>query len=424
MDIQNLLSQAEQFHEQQHRLLDFWEDNIWLLQQFVLQTKDFQHLVVISDYIETVRGKYFFAHKHDINPIFQELCKIAIAISIKTKGFQIDNYLRYFDPTSGYALRMKALVEFRLLQNPRQEMISKALPTFALLHASIMTHQEDSEKVRDVLKEYIDKLFGLQLISQQERVQWIQQYKNHSNESVIFWMNDREFLSRLEQYDTDIWDQKTDVWWVPDHATQVIDNNKWYQDLHHSIASQEQLITQYQETIVLLEQKIVIYEQEISTLSEEKQWLIDQYEQQIQELQKKDVVNTSTSMFLDRSTYQIGLILAWPDQVGRFEKFKKRFSSEITDYWLHENCFEILAGKKGRDEQKKIDVKAKLYGSLTFIIAFTSDHNTQFEQNDRNNQDFLHRITISDKQSFSNDQMKLMLKVAIEKYERVEGNVF
>lgn len=306
--IQDIIKQSCQLLEYESDLKKFRLANIPVVKALIRQWS-YDDLLNLADHIEEIRWRYFMASQWQIDDTYQWLAQIIISIKIKTKDLWVENYLRYFDQESAYILRMKALVWFRLLEHPVQDIESKYIPTTILVYKSYLSDPKTINKARDVLKEYIDRLFSLRFTTFSERNSRYELMSKFDDESSQFRLKDNDFrtwlLSQCDaQYywDYSLWNREynntesensTDI-----NASELqLELEKLHesiQKLQNNIQQKDIIIddlnnekTKLSEIIKQLQQKIEIIEKNKSERSQEKSNLMTQYESQIKDLSEE-----------------------------------------------------------------------------------------------------------------------------------------
>lgn len=497
--IQDIIKQSYQLLQRESDLKKFRLANIPVVKDSIRHSS-YNDLIDLADHIEEIRWKYFMLSQWKIDEVYQWIAQIIISIKIKTKDLWVENYLRYFDPESAYLLRMKALVWFRLLENPVQDIESKYIPTAILVHKSYTSDPKTINKARDVLKEYIDRLFSLRFTTFSQRNSRYELISKSDNESLQFWLKDNDFRTwLLSQCNAEFYSDYNS--WNEDHddkeSKSISDTNaselqlelekshETIQNLQNNIL-QKNLINdnlnnekiKLNETIKQLQQKIEIIEKNKSEWSQEKSNLMTQYEVQIKDLsEEKNRIQSEYEKYLvlmsevekwqkeiediknenkqlkyqlealkqtkedksivempesntkyDRSLYKI-------DIIGWSPKVMKKYDQLQTQ--LDINAFGISWKQLGKpicdyEGQKKLKASViknnLMMWTTTFLLAIQTDHETEFA-NLCKDPDVDHLITVfaEDKeftgQSLSAERFRHYLWLAINKYERREGNL-
>jgi hypothetical protein len=449
--LQDFISQSKLPHSNEWVYKEFIASHIHFLQQRTANKQQFNHdAILLLDYIEEIRGMYFMSSNTTIDPIYQSLCKIAIKIIIKTKWLWVENYLRYFDPDDPYRLRMEALCSFRLLTNPKNQIAWAFQTVLTKLHQSLSQDISSLLYAREILKEYIDKLFAIVYTTPNQRSKWYATFISYTQEEYLVRTQDQELISWLENYDTIVSLDKiihkipkvSDVTPVQQaHVSEALDI-VWYkyeiQQLTDQVANQKQqidmLTVQLQsvqhsnQAISQLYEQIQTYQSQIQQLNDENGSLKNQlatYHAPVETIQENPPVLQSIT---DRSLYRIDVIWWSPKVMKKYKDIQK--SIDLRPLWLDWKQFEIICDYQWQKKLKARDIQNKLLmGTTDIILAIQTDHETELA-NLIKEWTFADQITVFAEdqafiwQSLSNERFIHYLNLALEKYERVERNVF
>ena len=177
---------------------DFWNENKDLLYDLLeknqITNSDF---LILKDAITIIRWKYFMDDNYQtIDKEYQDMCKFFVKLQLKYNDIWILNFLRYINHESWYYKRVKALTLFRLLSNPKQEIIWVRDEICSFLYDSIKVEPDSYEIAQNILKEYIEKVFTIACTTYDSRIEFISGWDNNWN--IRCWNN--EFVDWLRKY--------------------------------------------------------------------------------------------------------------------------------------------------------------------------------------------------------------------------------
>ncbi len=392
-NINQIISEANSINND-NDIKKFWQLNISKLRNLIIYI-DISESEKILDYIQSLRGQYFMTANHNIDTIYQELCQLAISIKIKNKDKWVENYLRYFDPEWSYYLRIKGLMCFRLLSNPKQQIEWVYSQTINYLYRSILWDSDNLNKARDILKEYFDKLFAIKDISDSDKKKWFENNQEGTIESK-FWYNDKELHIRLDNQTSDINSNNQEISKIEDIKSNVYNTT----ELLDIIKNKDNIIQELQNQIIKFN---------TSTIKSD------------------EIVINDDNILLDRSLYRIDVIW-WSDKTNKkYKQIQKEF--DIVKYGLSwQQLWDPICDYNWQKKLKSSQIKDSLIMWKTnFILAIQTDHETEFA-NLCKNPEFTNHITVfceDEKynwQSLSNDRFDHYLNLALEKYERYIKN--
>lgn len=136
-----------------------------------------------------------------------------------------------------------------------------------------------------------------------------------------------------------------------------------------------------------------------------------------------DVIKTPDEKQRDiRKGYKIGLVFGDKMSEKAYQIYCERENVFFRKFSIHPKQFSVLCDNF--DDQKKLDVLSKIRSkSIDFVIAFETDHETQFHSLIR---EYSNRISICDfkwqDQHFSKKKFEDLLAIAITKYEKDKIN--
>ena len=428
---------------------DFWNENKDLLYDLLeknqITNSDF---LILKDAITIIRWKYFMDDNYQtIDKEYQDMCKFFVKLQLKYNDIWILNFLRYINHESWYYKRVKALTLFRLLSNPKQEIIWVRDEICSFLYDSIKVEPDSYEIAQNILKEYIEKVFTIACTTYDSRIEFISGWDNNWN--IRCWNN--EFVDWLRKYIN--WEKiDSETISIEDHNDEEIVENlksklKEKEDETEQIKKEQEAILQKQKELEEQLDKIkVSYNEDLKKKELENAELQAKISllQQANEISKQketkeDIIPSTEDLEEKRSYYRI-LIVWWSDKANKkynnllknwfnWELFK-RFKIKPEQLW--ELYGDYNKQKTQKDFAKKIENDLLLW-NIDFVVALQTDHETWLYKL-LNNGEFLSRITYfaereennqnpkySD-QSFTEDRFYYYLWRAIEKFERAENN--
>lgn len=419
--IQGFINESLTLQDNQTTYKTFLSSHIGFLQQI---TSNKQTLIldstVILDYIEEIRWVYFMTSGSDIDPLFQSLCKIAIKTIIKTKWIWVENYLRYFPENNPYRLRMEALCAFRLLANPKDQIVSAFQTVLTKLHQSLSQDAWSLSYAREIFKEYIDKLFAVVHTTPDQRSKRYTTFISTIQEESLIRTQDQELTSWLENYDT------ISAYKTSPQISEVVTATNESSTTTSEIYLED--IEWYKNEIKELTNKLLNQKQQIQQLNDENTLLKNQLASYSNPIEYKQEITHTLQSSIDRSSYRIDIIWWSPKVMKKYKDIQK--SIDLRPWWIDRKQFEVICDYEWQKKLKIKDIENKLLmGNTDMILAIQTDHETELA-NLIKKWTFADQITVFAEdqaftwQSLSNERFIHYLNLALEKYERVERNLF
>lgn len=392
-------------------ILDSWkEKHSELITIFNLNQFTWEDFECIRDFMQIIRG-YFFANRSfkTISKEYQEICSFFIALTLQKKVLWANNFLKYFDPSSAYYNRIKALTLFRILQNPKKEIEWKLQIVSDLLYESVQNDPESFPKALSILKEYLDRVFSLTRKTIDQRVNFVTE---NESKSWISWYGTPELST----------------WLVHFFSTEPVSYEPTLEELKEASIKDAELYVKQQEQSLSeqKEQEILFLKQRVEELQRENL----QLQNNINELLPRHSEVPNLSLMEKRQFYRIVIVWGSENANKSYTNLKKKKPDFLQEFGLHREQLE-LQGNYDLQKDRKFSKKIKdglLLGNIDFVVALQTDHESPFA-NLIEDLEIWNRIMVFAKregsanpiftgQKFSQEKFHFYINKALEKYER------